>query len=377
MTIRIAVPRETAEEERRVALVPQVASQLVAKGMEVRLQPGAGEGAYFADGDYHDVRVVAERSDLYGEADVVLRVQPPTQEEIEALSPGTILIGFLDPFGDPGRVARLRDREVTAFAMERVPRISRAQSMDALSSQANIAGYKAALMAADRAPRFFPMLTTAAGTVRPAKVLVIGAGVAGLQAIATAHRLGAMVSAYDVRPETREQVESLGAQFLALDVAGGGEGGYARELTAEEKQAEQAMLSDHIAGMDAVITTAAIPGKPAPKIVGEADVTAMHPGSLVVDLAAETGGNCECTRAGETVVHEGVAVYGPRNVPSLLPVHASELYARNVASFLELLVSDGHLAPDWDDTVVAQTALTREGRIVADDVRERVEGGGS
>jgi len=377
MTIRIAVPRETAEEERRVALVPQVASQMVTKGMEVRLQPGAGEGAYFADGDYHDVRVVAERSDLYGEADVVLRVQPPTQEEIEALSPGTILIGFLDPFGDPGRVARLRDREVTAFAMERVPRISRAQSMDALSSQANIAGYKAALMAADRAPRFFPMLTTAAGTVRPAKVLVIGAGVAGLQAIATAHRLGAMVSAYDVRPETREQVESLGAQFLALDVAGGGEGGYARELTAEEKQAEQAMLSDHIAGMDAVITTAAIPGKPAPKIVGEADVTAMHPGSLVVDLAAETGGNCECTRAGETVVHEGVAVYGPRNVPSLLPVHASELYARNVASFLELLVSDGHLAPDWDDTVVAQTALTREGRIVADDVRERVEGGGS
>jgi NAD(P) transhydrogenase subunit alpha len=377
MTIRIAVPRETAEDERRVALVPQVASQLVAKGMEVRLQPGAGEGAYFADGDYHDVRVVAEATDLYGEAEVVLRVQPPTLEEIDCLRPGTVLIGFLDPFGDPERVTRLRDREVTAFAMERVPRISRAQSMDALSSQANIAGYKAALIAADRAPRFFPMLTTAAGTVRPAKVLVVGAGVAGLQAIATAHRLGAVVSAYDVRPETREQVESLGAQFLATDVAGGGEGGYARELTPEEKKAEQEMLSDHIAGMDVVITTAAIPGKPAPKIVSEADVTAMHPGSVVVDLAAETGGNCECTRAGETVVHEGVAVYGPRNVPSLLPVHASELYARNVASFLGLLAEDGHLAPDWDDEVIAQTALTREGRIVADDVRARVEGDGS
>ncbi|HKL77911.1 MAG TPA: Re/Si-specific NAD(P)(+) transhydrogenase subunit alpha [Gammaproteobacteria bacterium] len=377
MTIRIAVPRESAEGESRVALVPQVADQLAAKGMEVRLQPGAGERAYFADGDYHGVRVVAETVDLYGEADVVVRVQPPTPEEIDCLRPGTVLIGFLDPFGDPERVAHLRDREITAFAMERVPRISRAQSMDALSSQANIAGYKSALIAADRSPRFFPMLTTAAGTVRPAKVLVIGAGVAGLQAIATANRLGAMVSGYDVRPETREQVESLGAQFLALEVAGGGEGGYARELTPEEKQAEQEMLSDHIAGMDVVITTAAIPGKPAPKIVSEADVTAMHPGSVVVDLAAETGGNCECTRAGETVVHEGVAVYGPRNVPSQLPVHASELYARNVASFLELLAEDGHLAPDWDDEVIAQTALTRDGRIVADNVRERVEGGGS
>ncbi len=375
MSVRIAVPREIVEGERRVALVPAVANQLAARGMEVRMQPGAGASAWFADTDYHDVRMVEELDDLYGEADIVLKVQPPTSEEIERLRPGTVLIGFLDPFSDPQRVARLRDQGVTAFAIELLPRVSRAQALDALSSQANIAGYKAALIAADLAPRFFPMLTTAAGTVRPAKVLVIGAGVAGLQAIATAHRLGAVVSAYDVRAETREQVASLGGRFLAKEGLGAaGTGGYARELTAEEKREEQEMLSEHIRGMDVVISTAAIPGKPAPRIVREADVTAMHPGSVIVDLAAETGGNCECTRLGETVTHEGVLIHGPRNVPSQLPVHASEMFARNLANFLDYLATDGHWDPHWEDEIVATTLLTHDGAIAADAVREQVEG---
>ena len=377
MTVRIAVPRETVAGENRVALVPAVAEQLMHRGAEVRMEPGAGAAAFYFDGDYHGVRMVAELDDLYGEADIVLKVQPPTGEEIDRLRPESVLVGFLDPFAEPDRVARLRDAGVTAFAMEQIPRISRAQSMDALSSQANIAGYKAALIAADQVPRFFPMLTTAAGTVRPAKVLVVGAGVAGLQAIATARRLGAVVSAYDVRPETAEQVESLGATFLRSSVAAGGEGGYARELSDDEKRAEQAMLSDHIADMDAVITTAAIPGKRAPLLVREADVTAMRPGSVIVDLAAETGGNCECTRAGETMTHEGVTILGPRNIPSRLPVHASEMYARNVASFLGGLIREGQLAPDWDDEVVARTVLTRDGAIIPDAVRQRVEGDGS
>ncbi|MFP4615970.1 MAG: Re/Si-specific NAD(P)(+) transhydrogenase subunit alpha [Thiohalorhabdus sp.] len=377
MAVKLGVPKETAAGECRVALVPAVAAQLMAKGLEVRMQPGAGAGAFFADGDYHDVRMVEEPADLYREADVLLRVQPPTPEEIDLLGPETAVLGFLDPLGDPERVARLRDRGVTAFAMELVPRIARAQAMDALSSQASIAGYKAALLAADLAPRFFPMLTTAAGTVRPAKVLVLGAGVAGLQAIATAHRLGASVFAYDVRPETREQAASLGATFLNLDVSGSAEGGYARELTAEEKRREQELLGEQIAGMDVVITTAAVPGRPAPVLVREAEVTAMRPGSVIVDLAAETGGNCECTVLDETVRHEGVMIHGPRNVPGRLPVHASEMYARNLANFLDLLVEDGHWGPDWEDEVVAKTVLTRNGEIVPDAVRERVEGGAS
>ncbi|KPV39608.1 NAD(P) transhydrogenase subunit alpha [Thiohalorhabdus denitrificans] len=377
MAVKLGVPKETAAGECRVALVPAVAAQLMAKGLEVRMQPGAGAGAFFADGDYHDVRMVEEPADLYREADVLLRVQPPTPEEIDLLGPETAVLGFLDPLGDPDRVARLRDRGVTAFAMELVPRIARAQSMDALSSQASIAGYKAALLAADLAPRFFPMLTTAAGTVRPAKVLVLGAGVAGLQAIATAHRLGASVFAYDVRPETREQAASLGATFLDLDVSGSAEGGYARELTDEEKRKEQELLGEQIAGMDVVITTAAVPGRPAPVLVREAEVTAMRPGSVIVDLAAETGGNCECTVLDETVRHEGVMIHGPRNVPGKLPVHASEMYARNLANFLDLLVDGGHWGPDWEDEVVAKTVLTRNGEIVPDAVRERVEGGAS
>lgn len=377
MSVRIAVPRETVPGERRVALVPAVAEQLRQRGAEIRMQPGAGAPAYFADGDYHDVRMVEDLDDLFGEADILLKVQPPTAEEIERLAAGTVLVGFLDPFADPGRVARLRDKGITAFAMEQVPRITRAQSMDALSSQANIAGYKTALIAADLAPRFFPMLTTAAGTVRPAKVLVVGTGVAGLQAIATARRLGAVVSAYDVRPETAEQVESLGARFLRSEVVAGGEGGYARELTEEERRAEREMLSEHIADMDAVITTAAIPGKAAPRIVGEADVTAMRPGSVIVDLAAETGGNCECTRLGETVTHEGVLIHGPRNVPSQLPVDASEMYARNLANFLDLLLTDGHWDPHWEDEIVARTLLTRDGTVAADAVRAHLEEAGS
>jgi NAD(P) transhydrogenase subunit alpha len=278
------------------------------------------------------------------------------------------------PHKEPERVAKMRDLGVTSLAMELVPRISRAQSMDALSSQAAVAGYKAALMAASLTGRFFPMLTTAAGTIRPAKVLVIGAGVAGLQAIATARRLGAMVEAYDVRAATKEQVESLGAKFVDMEIKAEGEGGYARDLTEEEKQRQQEILAQHVAQADAVITTAAIPGRPAPRIIPTAMVEGMKPGSVIVDLAAEGGGNCELTRPGEEVDHQAVTIYGPLNVPSMLPVHASEMYAKNLFNLLALMIQDGNLSPDWDDEVLAGSTLTRDGEIKHEPTRKLVEG---
>jgi NAD(P) transhydrogenase subunit alpha len=374
MPIRIAVPHETTEGERRVALIPAVAEQLSKQGLAVRIQAGAGCAAYYRDRDYTSAEIVEDRAALLGEADIVLTVNPLVPEDVSLLREGSTVIGFLHPHEFDDRICALRDRSITGFAMELVPRISRAQNMDALSSQASIGGYKAALMAANLTARFFPMLTTAAGTIRPAKVLIIGVGVAGLQAIATAKRLGAMVEAYDVRPETREQVESLGAKFVDVKVNAVGEGGYARELTAEEKQQEMDILAEHVAAADAIISTAAVPGRPAPKIITTAMVEKMNPGSVIIDLAAYSGGNCELTIPGETFGHELVMIYGPLNVPAMMPVHASEMYAKNLFNFLSLIVHDGEINPDWDDEIVAGSVLTRAGKIHHGLTCERVEG---
>ncbi len=375
MPIRIAVPHETTPGERRVALVPTIAEQLAKQGLKVRIQAGAGTAAYYRDHDYTSVEIVEDRATLLGEADIVLTVDPLVPEDIALLREGTIVIGFLHPHEFDDRISALRDHNITGFAMELVPRISRAQNMDALSSQASIAGYKAALMAANRTARFFPMLTTAAGTIRPAKVLIIGVGVAGLQAIATAKRLGAMVEAYDVRPETREQVESLGAKFVDVKVDAVGEGGYARELSEEEKRQEMEVLAEHVAQADAIITTAGVPGRPAPKIITTAMVEQMKPGAVIIDLAADSGGNCELTIPGESFGHELVMIYGPLNVPAMMPVHASEMYAKNLYNFLSLIVHDGEIKPDWDDEIVAGSVLTRDRKIQHELTRQRIEGG--
>ena len=373
MPIRIAVPHETTPGERRVALIPAVAELLTKQGLQVRIQTGAGCAAFYRDRDYGSAEIVEDRATLLREADIVLTVNPLVAEDVALLREGTIVIGFLHPHEFEDRICALRDRNITGFAMELIPRISRAQNMDALSSQASIGGYKAALMAANRTARFFPMLTTAAGTIRPAKVLVIGVGVAGLQAIATARRLGAMVEAYDVRPETREQVESLGAKFVDVKVNAVGEGGYARELSEQEKRQEMEILGQHVANADAIISTAGVPGRPAPKIITTAMVEQMKPGSVIIDLAAYSGGNCELTIPGESFGHELVMIYGPLNVPAMMPVHASEMYAKNLFNFLSLIVRDGEINPDWDDEIVAGSLLTRDGRIQHGLTCERVE----
>lgn len=374
MTIKIGVPKETLEGERRVAVVPSILKQLGKLGVEVLLEQGAGVDSGFADGDYEDATLVDGADALYAQADVVLKVQPPSVEEAAKLKEGSLLIGFLAPHQSDELIKVLQQRHVTALAMELVPRISRAQSIDALSSQANIAGYKAVLMAANLSPRLFPMLTTAAGTIRPAKVMVIGAGVAGLQAIATARRLGAIVEAYDVRSATKEQCESLGARFIETGVTAEGAGGYARELTEEEKAQQARVLANHIAEADAVISTAAVPGRPAPKIIDTATVKRMKRGAVIVDLAAETGGNCELTRPGATVEHNGVLIHGPRNVPSTAAVHASEMYARNLYNLLTLLIKDGQLTLDFDDEVIRDSCLTHAGEIRHEPTRQRLQG---
>jgi NAD(P) transhydrogenase subunit alpha len=373
MPIRVAVPKESFPGERRVALDPLMAERFAKLGVEVLVEQGAGAGTYHGDAAYTAARVV-DTDTLYKEADLLLKVQPPTEEEIARLKEGAVVVGMMLPHKYPERVALMRDRKITAFAMELVPRISRAQSMDVLSSQAAVAGYKAALMAAERSGRFFPMLTTAAGTIRPAKVLVIGAGVAGLQAIATAKRLGAQVEGYDVRSATREQIQSLGAKFVDTGVSAEGTGGYARELTDEEKQKQQAVLEKHIAAADVVITTAAIPGRASPRIITKAVVEQMKPGAVIIDLAAEGGGNCEVTQPGEQIEHQGVIVYGPLNVPSQLAVHASEMYAKNLLNFLTPMIQDGEFTPDWEDEVVAGSLLTHAGEIKHGPSREAVEG---
>ncbi|MGH8370176.1 MAG: NAD(P) transhydrogenase subunit alpha, partial [Gammaproteobacteria bacterium] len=343
MAVKLFVPKELAIGERRVALSPPVAIKLQALGIDLLLETGAGLSAGFPDTAFPGLRLVAA-SEGASVADVVFKVQAPLPANIAHMQPGSVLVGLLNPYRNIEVVKALRDRRVTSFAMELVPRISRAQSMDALSSQAAAAGYKAALIAAEKLARFFPMLTTAAGTIRPAKVLVVGAGVAGLQAIATARRLGAMVEGYDVRAAAREQVESLGAKFVDTGVSAEGSGGYARELTAEEKQQQQEALAKHVAQADAVITTAAIPGRAAPRIVSQAMVEAMKPGSVIVDLAAESGGNCELTKPGEDVAHGTILISGPLNLPSLLAEHASDMYARNLLNFFTPLMKDGAIS---------------------------------
>ena len=377
MPIRLGVPKEIEQGEHRVALVPSVAERFNKLGVELLLESGAGAGSYHPDSSYDDVTIVGSASELYQQADLVLKIQPPTEAEIAQIREGAAVASMMLPYRYPERVRQLRDRNILSFAMELVPRISRAQGMDVLSSQASIAGYKSVLMAANRFGGFFPMLTTAAGTIRPAKVLIIGAGVAGLQAIATAKRLGAMVEGYDVRGATREQVESLGARFVDTGVSADGAGGYARELTDEEKQKQQSVLETHIAAADVVITTAAIPGRPSPKIISKAVVEQMKPGAVIIDLAAEGGGNCEVTEPGKQVIHNDVIVFGPLNVPSELPVHASEMYSKNLLNFLTPMIDNGEFKPDWDDEVIAGSTLTRDGEIKHAATREQVEGSAS
>jgi NAD(P) transhydrogenase subunit alpha len=364
--VRLGVARETAAGERRVALVPEVVSRLTGKGIEVVVEAGAGAAASFPDSAYTDAgATIAEAAAVSG-ADIVVKVQKPSERELDLLHDGTVLIAFLQPLTDEEGIEQLAARGVIAFAMESIPRITRAQPMDALSSLATVAGYKAVLLAAERLPKFFPMLMTAAGTVAPAKVLVLGAGVAGLQAIATARRLGAVVSGFDTRPVVKEQVESLGATFLDLGVTGAETaGGYATELTADEQRRQQEELQERIAEMDVVITTANVPGRPAPKLITREAVEAMRPGSVIVDLAAETGGNCELTVPGEEVVASDVTIVGTLNLPSTMPYHASQLYARNVTALVEHLVADGELKLDFEDEITAGACVTRKKEEVA------------
>jgi H+-translocating NAD(P) transhydrogenase subunit alpha len=359
--------KETAPGERRVALVPEIVKRLAGDGFEIGVEQGAGEAASFADGEYEQAGArILSRDELFDETEGVVKVQKPSAEEVELLPEGAILIAFLQPLTDAEGIERLARTGVTGFALESIPRITRAQPMDALSSQATVSGYKAVLLAADRLPRFFPMLMTAAGTVAPAKVLVLGAGVAGLQAIATARRLGAVVAGFDVRPVVREQVESLGASFLDLGIVGEEtEGGYARELTDEDQRRQQQELERRIPEFDVVVTTALIPGRPAPKLIPASAVRAMRTGSVIVDLAAEAGGNCELTEPGEEVEREGVILVGYTNLPSTVPVHSSQLYARNVSALLTHLAPEGKLTLDWDDEITAGACVTRREEVPA------------
>ena len=374
MTVVLGVLKESAPGECRVALVPEVAGKFIKAGARVVIERGAGTRAQFPDSLFKDVEFVDSAAAVLAQSDVLCKVQPPELSEIAALKTGAITIGFMYGHNRPDMVKALRERQITSFAMELVPRISRAQSMDALSSQAAAAGYKAVLIAANALDKFLPMLTTAAGTIRPAHVLVIGAGVAGLQAIATAKRLGAVVEAYDVRSATKEQVKSLGAKFIETGVSAEGQGGYARELTAEEKAQQQQVLEQRIAAADAVITTAAVPGRPAPRIIRPEAVQGMKPGAVLVDIAAETGGNCELTKPGETVVVNGVKIIGPLNLASQLSFHASEMYARNIFNFLQPALKGGELQIDWSDEVFAQSALTFAGEIKHEVTKKAVGG---
>jgi NAD(P) transhydrogenase subunit alpha len=356
--MKVGVPKETAPDERRVALVPEIVAKLSQAGFDVIVEPGAGEAASFTDGAFREAG--ATLGDPW-DAELIAKVRKPTADEVDRLHEGQVLIGHLEPLTDAEGIERLAARGVTAFAMESIPRITRAQSMDALSSQATVSGYKAILVGADRLPKFLPMLMTAAGTVAPAKVLVIGAGVAGLQAIATARRLGAVVSGFDVRPAVKEQVESLGATFLDLGVVGEEtEGGYARELTEDEQKRQQEALEARIGDFDLVITTALIPGRPAPQLIPRSAIESMRPGSVIVDLAAEAGGNAELTEADQVVLHQGVTLIGPTNLPSTMPFHASQLYARNVSALLQHLAPEGELQLDFEDEITSGACVTKQ-----------------
>lgn len=366
--MKIAVHKETAPHETRVALVPETAARLSKAGNAVTIERGAGERAAFPDDLYvHAGATIGDRETILGDADLVVTVARPDASVPAAMKKGAVLLGLLAPLGDPEYVNQLASAGITALSMDAIPRITRAQSMDALSSQSNIAGYKAVLLAASALPKFFPMLTTAAGTIRPAKVLVLGAGVAGLQAIATARRLGAVVSAYDTRAVVKEQVQSLGASFLEIDLGADAEGagGYAKELTPEQIEKQRRFMVDHIGASDVVITTALVPGRPAPLLITEEAIRAMGPGSVIVDLAAEAGGNSALTKREQTVVTaNGVQIIGQTNLPATMPYHASQLYSRNVQALLDALVKDGQLSLDPADEIVRGTTIVRDGTIV-------------
>jgi NAD(P) transhydrogenase subunit alpha len=374
MPLTVGVLKETLQGETRVALTPEITGKLQKLGVTVVMEKDAGNAVGILDGEYEDVDF-SDADTVLSKSDLLFTVQPGNDASIGKMRDGTAVAGLMYGHINKDLVAKLKDKKITGFAMELIPRISRAQSMDVLSSQAAASGYQATLIAASTLDKFFPMLTTAAGTIRPAQVLIIGAGVAGLQAIATAKRLGAVVKGYDVRSATKEQIESLGAKFVETGVSADGEGGYARELTDEEKQQQQAALEKEIAQSDVVISTAAIPGRPAPKIISAAAVANMKPGAVIVDIAAETGGNCELTKAGETVVANNVKIVGPVNLPALLGRNASEMYARNLYNFISPAIEEGELKIDWEDEVFASSALTHDGEIKHEPTREAIEGG--
>ena len=366
MAIKIAVLNESINDETRVAIVPEIAQKLSSNNISFVIEKNAGAASGFLDADYPDnsCSFVGSSSDVLNDADVLFKVNPPTPDEIKNMKKGAIAISYMQPFQNDALIKSMAASGIDAFSVELIPRISRAQSMDALSSQASIAGYKSVILAANQANKFFPMLTTAAGTVRPAQTLIIGAGVAGLQAIATAKRLGSRVIAFDVRGSTKEQIESLGAQFLDTGITTEGEGGYARELTVDELDTQKEALSKAMSQSDVVITTAAVPGKPAPKLIDKETVESMVPGSVIVDLGAISGGNCELTKPDEIVDHGGVIILGPTNLPSTMPKHASELYSRNLLNFLSPALTDEGLSIDWDDEIFKGANITRNGEIL-------------
>ncbi len=380
--MRIAVAKEIEASERRVALIPDVVSKLVKQGFEIWIESGAGEKALFNDSDYEaaGATIISDTAKLWGEADILFKVSPPKQREdgsaeVDSLKEGSVLIGFLNPLANPSLAEQLAQRKVTAFSMEMIPRTTRAQSMDALSSQASIAGYKSVLIAAEALPKYFPMLTTAAGTIAPAKVFVMGAGVAGLQAIATARRLGAMVEAFDIRPAVKEEVQSLGAKFVEvkLEEETATAGGYAKEISEESKKRTQEAVTDRVRNADVVITTAQVPGRKAPRLVTEEMIAQMKPGAVIVDLAADQGGNAAYTEPGGNVVKNGVTIIGPVNLPSSVPVHASQLYSKNLVSLMKLLVKDNDLNLDFEDDIVNAACVTHDGEIRNQRVKDALQ----
>ena len=372
--MRIAIAKEIEVGEHRVALIPDSVARLVKQGLEIWVESGAGEASFFSNDAYEaaGAKIISDVGVLWGEADVLLKVGIPKEHEISQMREGSVLISFLNPLGQPETIQQLANRKITAFGMEMIPRTSRAQSMDALSSQAGVAGYKAVLIAAAASPKFFPMLTTAAGTIKPAKVFVMGAGVAGLQAIATARRLGAVVEAFDIRPAVKEEVQSLGAKFVEVNLEEEtvAAGGYAKEISEASKQRTQEVVTEHVKNADVVITTAQVPGKKAPLLVTEEMVQQMNPGSVIVDLAAEQGGNCAVTEPGKDVQRYGVTIIGPINLPSSMPIHASQMYAKNVLTLLQYLLKDGELQLNFKDDIIGSTCLTHGGEILNQRVKE-------
>ena len=384
--MKIAVAKEIEVGERRVALVPDIVARLVKQGLEVWVEAGAGERSFFSDAAYEaaGAKIMNDPATLWHEADILLKVGLPQEREdgrseIDMLHEGAVLIGFLNPLGEPALAQRLAERRITAFGIEMIPRTTRAQSMDALSSQASIAGYKAVLIAAAALPKYFPMLTTAAGTIAPAKVFIMGAGVAGLQAIATARRLGAVVEAFDIRPAVKEEVQSLGAKFVEvqLNEETVAAGGYAKEISEASKQRTQEVVTEHIKQADVVITTAQVPGKKAPLLVTEEMVAQMKPGAVIVDIAAEQGGNCALTEPGKDVQRNGVTIIGSINLPSSVPVNASQLYAKNLSTLVQLMIKDKNLNLNFEDDIIAAACITHAGEIRNSRVKEVIAGLGA